>query len=456
MASLADLSVLTQANTLAGQYINAQTGTSYTLVLADAGALVTLTNAGAITLTVPANASVAYEVGTKVYLAAGGAGTVTVTPDGGVTINDADGLTLTTDQAGMLWKIATNTWIFVKLSGSGSASTTTVNNFIINGDFAVSQRGTSFTAATTPANNDDTYLLDQWILLSDGNDIVDVSQDTSDVPSGVLQCIALDVETANKKFGILQILEQKNAIGAIGETVAVTFAMKTAGSGKIDNVKCAIISWDGTADTVTSDIISAWGTEDTNPTLVANWTYENTPTDLNPTTSWAEYTVSATIDTASTKNIGIFIWSDVTDVDVGDFLRIAKVRMAVQSTAVTFIPEDIQMNIAKCRRYLMRFGGSAAFMIGNGAYLATTNAYTLLVLRERMRVAPSFAISGVTHLTVLVASSARPSTNVAIDASAASTDSVTLSVTTAADTAGRGCVVYITDATGWINLSAEL
>jgi hypothetical protein len=45
-------------------------------------------------------------------------------------------------------------------------------NAIINGDFKVSQRGTTFTSATTPANSDDTYLLDRWVLLSDGNDIV--------------------------------------------------------------------------------------------------------------------------------------------------------------------------------------------------------------------------------------------------------------------------------------------
>ena len=49
----------------------------------------------------------------------------------------------------------------------------THKNAIINGDFKIAQRGTSFTAATTPLNDDDTYLLDRWKLLSDGDDVVD-------------------------------------------------------------------------------------------------------------------------------------------------------------------------------------------------------------------------------------------------------------------------------------------
>lgn len=66
--------------------INAQTGTSYTLVLADADKFVTLSNASSITLTVPTNASVAFPIGTEIVLMRGGAGQITVAGDGGVTV----------------------------------------------------------------------------------------------------------------------------------------------------------------------------------------------------------------------------------------------------------------------------------------------------------------------------------------------------------------------------------
>jgi DNA-binding IclR family transcriptional regulator len=65
-------------NDLAALQLNAQTGTTYTLVLGDAAKTVTLTNASAITLSVPTNASVAFAIGTQILLYQGGAGQVTV------------------------------------------------------------------------------------------------------------------------------------------------------------------------------------------------------------------------------------------------------------------------------------------------------------------------------------------------------------------------------------------
>lgn len=66
--------------------INTQTGTTYTTVLDDNGKLVTLSNALAITLTIPPNSSVAYPVGAQLNLAQLGAGQVTFAGGSGVTI----------------------------------------------------------------------------------------------------------------------------------------------------------------------------------------------------------------------------------------------------------------------------------------------------------------------------------------------------------------------------------
>lgn len=66
--------------------INAQTGTTYTTVLADNGKLVTLSNAAAIAVTIPLNASVNYPVGAQINMTQLGAGQVTVAGAGGVTV----------------------------------------------------------------------------------------------------------------------------------------------------------------------------------------------------------------------------------------------------------------------------------------------------------------------------------------------------------------------------------
>jgi hypothetical protein len=91
---------------------NLQTGTSYTLVLTDAGEVVDLDNASAIALTIPPNSgggSVAFAVNTRIDIVQYGAGQVTV----GITTDTLRGLTKTPGQykAVTLWKRASTEWI---------------------------------------------------------------------------------------------------------------------------------------------------------------------------------------------------------------------------------------------------------------------------------------------------------------------------------------------------------
>ena len=121
-------------------------------------------------------------------------------------------------------------------------------NLLINGDFAVDQRrgdNSAYTSATSPANSNDTYLLDQWILLSDTNDVVDVTQEaitSSDIPADSRGAIKLDVETANKKFGIFQPIETANCKYIDGQTVSLSFKVKAGGGSTISNVRVGIVA----------------------------------------------------------------------------------------------------------------------------------------------------------------------------------------------------------------------
>lgn len=58
--------------------VNTQTGTSYTVLVTDAQKLITLSNAGAITLTIASNATEALPVGTQVTVSQYGAGQVNI------------------------------------------------------------------------------------------------------------------------------------------------------------------------------------------------------------------------------------------------------------------------------------------------------------------------------------------------------------------------------------------
>jgi hypothetical protein len=88
---------------------------TYTLVLADAHKLVTLDKATGFTVTVPPNASVAFDIGDQVNLMQIGAGQVTVAAGVGVTLN-AQGTKVKLNgqwATATLVKIATDTWVLV-------------------------------------------------------------------------------------------------------------------------------------------------------------------------------------------------------------------------------------------------------------------------------------------------------------------------------------------------------
>ena len=94
--------------------LNAQTGTSYTLLLSDAHKLVTLSNASALTLTIPTNAVATFEIGDQVNIMQLGAGQVTV-GGAGVTIRSQGSKLKLNGQysAATLIKIGTDEWVIV-------------------------------------------------------------------------------------------------------------------------------------------------------------------------------------------------------------------------------------------------------------------------------------------------------------------------------------------------------
>ena len=245
------------------------------------------------------------------------------------------------------------TWAAAAAGGTATAS----YNGIINGDFTAWQRGTEFRAG---ANDDDTCTASRWRVLSDGNDIVDVVRAGGLLASGSRggaprYSLAFDVETEDKKFGIVQIIEATNcsSLGIVGTaTVSLSFLAKASNVSKLDNVKAAVIGWSGSADAVTSDVVSAWNAEGTNPTLATSWTYENTPANLNVTTSDVRYTIeNISVDTATTNNLAVFIWSDVTDTTAGHVLYIADVQLEPGATANDFKRESASETLSKCQRY---------------------------------------------------------------------------------------------------------
>ena len=102
-----ELSVIAYATP---QILNPQT-TDYTLVISDAGALVSLDSATAITITIPPEGSVAFPIGTRIDGVQLGAGQVEIVNGAGVTTNAYPGLFTLGQYAGFtLVKNGSDSW----------------------------------------------------------------------------------------------------------------------------------------------------------------------------------------------------------------------------------------------------------------------------------------------------------------------------------------------------------
>ena len=112
LTSVTVTGAVTAGSVVAPLAINAQTGTTYTFVAADASKLVTASNGSAQTYTVPPNSSVAFDVGTAITIIGIGSGKVTLAQGSGVTINSKDSDKAIDGQHASVTiiKTATDTW----------------------------------------------------------------------------------------------------------------------------------------------------------------------------------------------------------------------------------------------------------------------------------------------------------------------------------------------------------
>ncbi len=322
-----------------------------------------------------ATPTLATDAVTKAYADAISAPTVTIPTPGGAddgkhieALASAYVLTLPAWVTGDL-PLAGDTGRVLTATGAGThawqALPATVNpppvqNYIINGQMQISQRvgrdGTQ-TAATSFNNNDGSYVVDRWCLLSDGNDIVDVTHASATPPPGAKHSMRAIVQTANKKWGYVQFIENERTlqIREDGATTRVSFQFKarTTTGDVVSNLRVAILAWTSTVDQPTKDLVSAWNAAGSDPAFVANYTVENTPANLALVVdTWTTFKIENVLLDASATNLAIFIWVDDDDSEVGDDLFIGDVMLNDGATARDFIRRTEADELLDCQRYM--------------------------------------------------------------------------------------------------------
>jgi hypothetical protein len=215
-----------------------------------------------------------------------------------------------------------------------------------------------------------------------------------------------------------------------------------------------VLSWSGTADSVTSDLVSSWAAS---PTFAANWTAENSASSNTLTTTEQTFRIEGiAIDKASAKNIAVFIFCDQTDGAIDDAVYITGVQIELGEKCTEFEFRHIQAEKLLCQRYLYRRDSATDAYAGYSFGMASAaNAVQIIfIFPVVMRSAPTrsnsdvatFKIYGIGEVTALTQNRTNEQSYI-----------LTVGYTPAGLTANYIYELIADNDTGsWINWSAEL
>ena len=307
--------------------------------------LSTLTgNFGVLTGTVTVTAWGTLQAGARVWLRCADATPITHDAVNAICQGGASFTTTAGDmlellsEGGGAWRI----WIW-RASGAPAVGQE-ARNRIINGGFALNQRG----AAT---NADDTYSHDRWYALTQTGTIAVTT--VSNPEDGQPQCARLTQSQASaQRMGYAQIIESADCRDLRSQTIHVLARIRSSLSQAF---RYAILEWTGTADAVTSDVVADW----TSSTFTTAGFFVSTTTNLlvtgsiTPTANtWSD--LSANVITASVgasaNNLILFIWSEGT-LAQNATLDIGKVRLGKGATPVPYEASPLAELIEKCQRF---------------------------------------------------------------------------------------------------------
>lgn len=225
---------------------------------------------------------------------------------------------------------------------------------IDNGDFKVWQTGNTRTGATTFPNNDASRFADRWILLSDGNDAVDIAASSSlGYPTGCNGVAEFEAVNTNK-WGFLQYQESVRSISKRGKVVGVSFF--GARISNLADFRVHLVSWSGTADAPTRDIISAWGAATAKPTPIVGVTLVDATAGSTFTLTlgaYAQHFFTFTVPN-DCNNLGIFIGTNDGAYAAGDKVVFSGISRSLALVATRYQSRPMAAELAACERFFTK------------------------------------------------------------------------------------------------------
>ncbi|TXH44742.1 MAG: hypothetical protein E6Q97_32320 [Desulfurellales bacterium] len=286
-----------------------------------------------------------------------------------LTLNPPDSGDLSNDIASVQTSVAS---INTQLTKMG------IHNRLINGGFAVNQRG-----ATSVA--DDTYHLDRWYALNESGNVT-IAQQTDQENGQPTSLRMTQPDVAAKRIGVAQIVESINCRDMRGGNVVLSARIR---SSLGQAIRYAILEHTGTADTVTSDVVGTWSSGTYTPSnfFIAGLTVVAVGATTPTAATWTSISLSGAVS-ASCNNLIVVFWTEGTFAQNAT-LDIGKAQLESGSTATAFEYLPIHVLLALCSRYCPRWAVPSGGEFGSGGLTGANGGIFRFQFYVPARVAPT-------------------------------------------------------------------
>lgn len=260
------------------------------------------------------------------------------------------------------------------------------DNLLVNGAMDIWQRNTNFTSATFFQNDSGIYTADGWWLESGigagaaVDDVVNVTQTArafNTATCSFSNVMRFTVVNTGNKFVNFQFIEATKTAKVSGQVASFSFVC--AGS-TATNIRAALVSWTGAADTLTKPVISTFNNVGTNPTLAASYAYLGTTPVNTPITANLTRFKFQNISVPNTcNNLVVMVWYDDAVAANATTLDMGAIKVEQGPSCTAFKPEEIEIEAIKCQRYFRKSWplatpvGTAATIVANAIVSAAVS-----------------------------------------------------------------------------------
>lgn len=313
---------------------------------------------------------------------------------------------------------------------------------IINGNFDVWQRGTSFSGSGV-------FTADRWKYGETSATAHTISKQDGTGVNGSQYCIRVQRnsgETATPVMILDYTLESVDSIKFRGQKITVSFYARKGAN------------YSATSDILQLKFATGTGTDQ----AVGAFTNEvDVPTNFTLTTDWQKFTFTTSAVIGSTiSQLGLrFLFNPTGTAGVADYFEMTQVQLCAGEVALPFMPKSYEEELRACMRYYWVVINGSSSVTGFNGYVRTANSVFVAQIQHpvQMRIAPTLEVNSTTDFSLSIGDLDTTSTNISITGSQSSPQKSRLTVSFSATiSSGLAGEVYGASANTRLSFNAEL